>query len=778
MAMSDFFDKFPKLAETELRNITILPGSSSPLPPDCYGFLELYCEERDCDCRRVMISVFAEKQRRFVASISLGFDSDGSMAGPLLDPLNEQASYAGELMKSFTDMINDDPPYLRRLQRHYVMFKEKVEGRSYQGAPFETPGSVRRVAEPPQFSEQSTTNSAIPTSSIPSSTVVRRQRKVGRNEPCPCGSGKKYKKCCMLQPKAVADEKSEPAATSDNPSITTVTEDNKAETSTAEKYLDKAAELVSDMVKWQQEGEIEDRLDSPIQRQLEATPEIATSLLRLLLARYAPSGRDEEAGPEYRACMDLLQEALTQIRYSVDRKRPWAIEMAERIQIEIAEQAFRREVDVKLQHDLTFAIHEAKLQVHPRIGERQAELAEYYGRFSAGKGAPDLDKLFAKIAGETASNTPFDMLDTILAEMNLMPLDGQLLMAAGMMTTSQTFFNELAVLLLLHPNTEIRSRLPDIFVQVGGVKNITPQSLRRMVGLRSWLPKKERPAVDRLIRSGRLANIASAPLPQAQAVTVYASPFDGAGTQGSWMPYRIKRDYHVSGVLVKQGKGIHDVWQRSGFTKTDIDAMARDMRRSAGSQQVQTAFLQRLVPHFIGVGLRNNAPPPAQLLLVDEVLGGDYWKPQWVSPAEEIERLVATEPHAFTPDRVKRVLAISQEWPEQLDIASSWFEDDVRVDELLRQRAGSPSRWLNRINLASELIIQEILEDKRDIWGERLLWMALWAQASQARKSLPWQEFLILAKQLQDGTPLEEIPLMAAIATRSVRSAWRRAQLR
>lgn len=26
--------------------------------------------------------------------------------------------------------------------------------------------------------------------------VVREGRKVGRNEPCPCGSGKKYKKCC------------------------------------------------------------------------------------------------------------------------------------------------------------------------------------------------------------------------------------------------------------------------------------------------------------------------------------------------------------------------------------------------------------------------------------------------------------------------------------------------------------------------------------------------------------------------------------------------------
>ncbi len=28
-------------------------------------------------------------------------------------------------------------------------------------------------------------------------TYVRAQPKVGRNDPCPCGSGKKYKKCCL-----------------------------------------------------------------------------------------------------------------------------------------------------------------------------------------------------------------------------------------------------------------------------------------------------------------------------------------------------------------------------------------------------------------------------------------------------------------------------------------------------------------------------------------------------------------------------------------------------
>jgi SEC-C motif-containing protein len=32
--------------------------------------------------------------------------------------------------------------------------------------------------------------------SLVTKTFVRDQPKVGRNDPCPCGSNKKYKKCC------------------------------------------------------------------------------------------------------------------------------------------------------------------------------------------------------------------------------------------------------------------------------------------------------------------------------------------------------------------------------------------------------------------------------------------------------------------------------------------------------------------------------------------------------------------------------------------------------
>ena len=37
-------------------------------------------------------------------------------------------------------------------------------------------------------------------------TVRRESPKIGRNDPCPCGSGKKYKNCCMKKDMADAEQ--------------------------------------------------------------------------------------------------------------------------------------------------------------------------------------------------------------------------------------------------------------------------------------------------------------------------------------------------------------------------------------------------------------------------------------------------------------------------------------------------------------------------------------------------------------------------------------------
>ena len=48
--------------------------------------------------------------------------------------------------------------------------------------------------KPPNFIEQVARGMPIP----PTEPIQRLQPKFGRNDPCFCGSGKKYKKCCLL----------------------------------------------------------------------------------------------------------------------------------------------------------------------------------------------------------------------------------------------------------------------------------------------------------------------------------------------------------------------------------------------------------------------------------------------------------------------------------------------------------------------------------------------------------------------------------------------------
>jgi len=38
---------------------------------------------------------------------------------------------------------------------------------------------------------------AIPGFGVNRETYIRKEKKIGRNEPCPCDSGKKYKKYCI-----------------------------------------------------------------------------------------------------------------------------------------------------------------------------------------------------------------------------------------------------------------------------------------------------------------------------------------------------------------------------------------------------------------------------------------------------------------------------------------------------------------------------------------------------------------------------------------------------
>lgn len=63
-------------------------------------------------------------------------------------------------------------------------------------ASYKADGTTYRHHEFSRFSRHNGRWYYVDGNMAPPETVVRSEPRVGRNDPCPCGSGKKYKKCC------------------------------------------------------------------------------------------------------------------------------------------------------------------------------------------------------------------------------------------------------------------------------------------------------------------------------------------------------------------------------------------------------------------------------------------------------------------------------------------------------------------------------------------------------------------------------------------------------
>jgi len=181
-----FLQVEPDLAEKETR-IAALFAPREGIPPGTYALSESYCPDPDCDCRRVMINVVEkEHPTRYLAAISYGFDRDAEDAGPYLDPLNEQCPYAGALLRLVKEVALGDPDYVARLERHYARVKQAAVDPGHPA--YER---LRRATE-----SDDGWISVRGMEDLERLAAGPAPQPVGRNDPCPCGSGKKYKRCC------------------------------------------------------------------------------------------------------------------------------------------------------------------------------------------------------------------------------------------------------------------------------------------------------------------------------------------------------------------------------------------------------------------------------------------------------------------------------------------------------------------------------------------------------------------------------------------------------
>lgn len=151
--MIPFHSLFPELAQREVRCVHIGPRSGpapspeSDLPSDEYVYLEYYCDDLACDCRRVFLEVISKGQPgKIFASLGYGWEKESfyrklmpgdpdSVKGTLrgeLDPINEQSEFAPVFLDLFKQVVLDEP-YRMRLRRHYKMFRAELERRQAIG---------------------------------------------------------------------------------------------------------------------------------------------------------------------------------------------------------------------------------------------------------------------------------------------------------------------------------------------------------------------------------------------------------------------------------------------------------------------------------------------------------------------------------------------------------------------------------------------------------------------------------------------------------------------
>jgi len=113
----------------------------------------------------------------------------------LLDPF----IFANEGCLSFPNVFKDTRRYRQVMIKNKRIegdhFEDEILSFYYSSDP-EEPGNDGLVCIALQHELEHFTGKLIIDHNIVGVTIVRDEVKIGRNDPCGCGSGKKYKKCC------------------------------------------------------------------------------------------------------------------------------------------------------------------------------------------------------------------------------------------------------------------------------------------------------------------------------------------------------------------------------------------------------------------------------------------------------------------------------------------------------------------------------------------------------------------------------------------------------
>jgi hypothetical protein len=142
MPFEPLYSRLPELAEAETRSALVQAKENSDLPAACYSFVEMFCNEPGCDCRRGFFTVSSSATKQPEAVIAYGWESASfyrnwfkyavskddiaELIGPVLNMGSPQGRHAPAILNLFTEALLPDRDYIERIKRHYKLFRATV----------------------------------------------------------------------------------------------------------------------------------------------------------------------------------------------------------------------------------------------------------------------------------------------------------------------------------------------------------------------------------------------------------------------------------------------------------------------------------------------------------------------------------------------------------------------------------------------------------------------------------------------------------------------------
>ncbi len=563
---------------------------------------------------------------------------------------------------------------------------------------------------------------------------------VGRDNPCPCGSGRKFKRCC------IGAASSKPVTL--NAGLLQAAQ-ARHDHDAAAALLDRVARTMAARIA----AAGNSVLDHETRGFLADNPECLFYFLEGFL-RAANSGHGvEEAEQLADAYCFLIELQLSMLHRSLDSGNSWARQIRDDFEARIVQAI--REGAVSAEWVLAIAEIFRKQKIHPGP-ELELLFLEACEQAAGTSEPPDPISLCAEIAAR-CDNNPFLVSDVLYSSMRSAgPVSSELV--GALFAAAPGSVKEGIALGVLDSDSQVRTAVANALVRAADA--VTPNTLRRLIAVRRWLPEAEREPLDQAVRAARLAGVECAQWQSSGAAVVemrVSSP-DGAGAQMAMVVSSDGGGYRLSGILFKSGAGIADAWTSDPQSMRDIKELLGERSSDVHLLRASRRYLDLMVGYYLKDALKNAEPPPARLLELAEYLQASNWQPVEPGWQELLADLVKEVPYQLlASSSVNSILATSAKWGMKRKWAQSWAEGGDAVEDLLSRLEGRADR------VVYEEIIERVLEKRRDVWAERFTLTALWMKEAP-KCSLPWENFAILAHKMVEGLPLRNLPLMHKIA--------------